>query len=136
MSRDRAELPLNLRSGLRNQRPDFLLSKHGCCCIQCIQFTFFKNGRNVFLKERSITLEMWWLTEMWWPLHGRAPDYWGSGPGFESGIFHSGKTLRTGFVIVIFKNLRNSAFHVVKIQKIRCTSMQQGLTYKSCTVFV
>ena len=30
---------------------------------------------------------MWWLigTEMWW-LIGSAPDYWGRGPGFESGI--------------------------------------------------
>ena len=101
---------------------------------------FFKNGRNVFFK-RTVEKEMWWLIGDVMAhgdvvAIGRAPDYWGSGPGFESGIFHSGKTLRTGFVIVIFKNLRNSAFHVVKIQKIRCTSMQQGSTYKSCTVFV
>ena len=28
------------------------------------------------------SLEMWWLI-------GRAPDFWGRGPGFESGIFHN-----------------------------------------------
>ena len=25
---------------------------------------------------------------MWW-LIGSAPDFWGSGPGFESGIYHN-----------------------------------------------
>ena len=30
---------------------------------------------------------MWWLMQMWW-LVGSAPDFWGRGPGFESGIYH------------------------------------------------
>ena len=51
------------------------------------------------------------LHEMWW-LIGSVTDYWGSGPGFESGISHRQcKTLRTGRVTV-YKN----AFSTVRIR--------------------
>ena len=43
--------------------------------------------------KNMVKIEMWWLI-------GSSPDYWGSGSGFESGISHSGKTLRTGRVTV------------------------------------
>ena len=42
---------------------------------------------------------MLYREEMWW-LIGSASGYCGSGPGFESGISHSGETLRTGRVTV------------------------------------
>ena len=46
-----------------------------------------KVGRNLVNLYHKILLN---IKEMWW-LIGSAPDFWGSGPGFESGISHSGK---------------------------------------------
>ena len=51
---------------------------HNATMLQCI--------------KASVTL---WLISS-------APDYWSSGPGFEPGICHSGKTLRTGKVTTVY----------------------------------
>ena len=56
-----------------------------------------------------ITREMWQLFEDVVAHWYSAPDYWGSSPGFKSGISHSGKALRTGrvtvYILYICKNL-------------------------------